>query len=335
MKRVAIVILNWNGKDHLQTFLPSVIENSSDLADIILVDNGSTDDSLALIKAEFPTVQLIRLDKNYGFTGGYNRALAQIKYEFSVLLNSDVEVSQNWLEPLLHLVDSDSTIAAIQPKILSYENKKSFEYAGAAGGYIDFLAYPFCRGRLFEKLENDYGQYDDSREIFWATGACLFIRTKVFMEMGGFDEDFFAHNEEIDLCWRLKNQDWKVYYCGLSQVYHLGGGTLHKSNPRKTFLNFRNNLTMLIKNDRSGFLFSKVILRLVLDGIAGLVFLSKGSWKDTLAVVKAHFAVYRQLPTTVEKRKMLGNKRKHSKEIYLHSIVFQSFILGKSKIEIP
>lgn len=335
MKRVAIVILNWNGKDHLQTFLPSVIENSSDLADIILVDNGSTDDSVALVKAEFPTVQLIRLDKNYGFTGGYNKALAQLNHEFSVLLNSDVEVSQNWLEPLLHLVDSDQTIAAIQPKILSYKNKKSFEYAGAAGGYIDFLAYPFCRGRLFEKLENDNGQYDDTREIFWATGACLFVRTKVFMEIGGFDEDFFAHNEEIDLCWRLKNQDWKVYYCGQSQVYHLGGGTLHKSNPRKTFLNFRNNLTMLMKNDRSGFLFSKVILRLVLDGIAGLVFLSKGSWKDTLAVVKAHFAVYRQLPTILEKRKMLGNKRKYSKEIYLHSIVFESFILDKSKIEIP
>jgi GT2 family glycosyltransferase len=335
MKRIAIVILNWNGKEHLQTFLPSVLQHSSDVADIMVADNGSSDGSVAMLNEQFPTVQIIQLDKNHGFTGGYNRAIAQIEHEFSVLLNSDVEVSEHWIEPLLNLFDSDTAIAAIQPKILSFENKSEFEYAGAGGGYIDFLAYPFCRGRLFENMEADQGQYDDTREIFWATGACMFIRTKVFKEVGGFDEDFFAHNEEIDLCWRLKNRDLKVYYCGQSKVFHLGGGTLHKSNPHKTFLNFRNNLTMLIKNDRSGFLFSKFIMRLVLDGIAGLVFFLKGNGKDTLAVVQAHFAVYKKLADILEKRKKLGNKRKHMKEIYLHSIVFESFVQGKKKIEMP
>lgn len=334
MKRVAIVILNWNGKAHLQTFLPSVIAHSEAMADVYVIDNGSTDDSRSFIHAEFPEVKLIQLDSNHGFTGGYNLGMKQIPNEIAVLLNSDVEVSENWIEPVLQLFDQDSKIGAIQPKILSYLEKDTFEYAGAGGGFIDFLAYPFCRGRLFESIEKDQGQYNDNREIFWATGACMFIRTSLFKEMGGFDEDFFAHNEEIDLCWRLKNKDWKVYYCGESKVYHLGGGTLHKSNPHKTFLNFRNNLTMLIKNDRSGLLFSKFVFRLILDGVAGLVFLLKGSYKDTLAVVRAHFYVYGSLATILEKRKKLGNERKQLKEIYLHSIVFESFIQGKKKIEI-
>lgn len=334
MKRVAIVILNWNGRNHLQTFLPSVIAHSLAIADIFVIDNGSTDDSISLIQSEFPEVQLIQLKANHGFTGGYNRGMKMIQNEISVLLNSDVEVSENWIEPILALFDQDPKIAAVQPKILSYLEKDSFEYAGAGGGFIDFLAYPFCRGRLFENIEKDLGQYNDIREIFWATGACMFVRTSLFKDMEGFDEDFFAHNEEIDLCWRMKNKNWKVVYCGQSQVYHLGGGTLHKSNPHKTFLNFRNNLTMLIKNDRSGFLFSKFVLRLILDGVAGLVFLLKGSSKDMVAVVKAHFSVYKALDTILEKRKKWGKERKQLKEIYLHSIVFESFIQGKKKIEI-
>ncbi len=260
--------------------------------------------------------------------------MQQIENEISIILNSDIEVTPGWIEPILALLDSDAQIVAVQPKILAYTDKTKFEYAGAAGGFIDFLAYPFCRGRLFNSMETDLGQYNDEKEIFWATGACMFIRTQAFKEIGGFDEDFFAHNEEIDLCWRLKHKGLKIYYCGHSTVYHLGGGTLHKSNPRKTLLNFRNNLTMLIKNDHSGLLFSKFVIRLILDGMAGLKFLLEGNYPDTIAVVKAHFAVYGQINTILLKRKAISASKKPLSGVYLESIVVDHYLKGKKRIDI-
>ena len=239
MTKTAVVILNYNGEKFLREFLPVVIKLSGN-AKIVVADNGSTDLSVELLKQKFPTVELIRLDNNYGFCGGYNRALKQVEAEYYVLLNSDVEVTPEWLEPLVALLDSSSDIAAAQPKVLSYNDKDHFEYAGAAGGFMDSLGYPFCRGRLFDITEKDTGQYNDTREVFWATGACLIIRSAVYHKLGGLDEDFFAHMEEIDLCWKVQRAGHKVYYCGTSHVFHVGGGTLSKSNPRKTYYNLRN-----------------------------------------------------------------------------------------------
>ncbi len=246
--RVAVVILNWNGCDMLRRFLPSVVKHSEGKADIIVADNASTDGSIEMLSSEFPGVRTVKLDKNYGFAGGYNRALWHVDNEIYILLNSDVEVTSGWIDTLVEFIDAHPECAACQPKLLSEQARDTFEYAGACGGYIDRYGYPFCRGRIFDSIEKDHGQYDDAAEVLWATGACLMIRRSDFWQAGGFDDRFFAHCEEIDLCWRLCNMGRKVFCVPQSIVYHVGGGTLPKGNPKKTFLNFRNNLTMLYKN---------------------------------------------------------------------------------------
>ena len=247
MEKVAIVILNWNGSKMLSAYLPSVLQYSQDKATVYVADNASTDDSLAMLREQFPTVRLIELDKNWGFAEGYNQALRQIEAEYYLLLNSDIEVTPNWLTPMIELLDNHADVAACQPKLLSIHDRQAFEYAGASGGFIDRLGYPFCRGRIFETIEHDESQYDDQVDVHWATGAALMIRAKDYWAVGGLDRRFFAHNEEIDLCWRLRICGRRIICVPKSYVYHVGGGTLPKSNPMKTFLNFRNNLTMLYK----------------------------------------------------------------------------------------
>lgn len=247
MNKLAIVILSWNGKNWLEKFLPKVILYSQN-AEVYVVDNGSTDNSVEFLNLNFPTVKIVQNKENFGFAGGYNEGLKKIDAEIYCLLNSDVEVTENWLQPVLNLFEKDKNIAAVQPKILDYNKRNYFEFAGAAGGFIDNLGYPYCRGRVFEKTEEDKGQYDDETEIFWASGCCFFIRSKDFWEQKGFDERFFAHQEEIDLCWRLINSGKKIFYTAKSTVYHVGGGTLSKQSAEKTYLNIRNNLSMLLKN---------------------------------------------------------------------------------------
>lgn len=302
--KVAVVILNWNGRQKglIEQYLPSVVEYSKE-AEVFVADNGSEDDSLEFIKANFPTVNLILLDKNYGFTGGYNRALSQIEADYFILLNDDVEVTENWISPLIEKMEEDKTIAVCQPKLLSYKDKVSFEYAGAAGGYLDYLGYPFCAGRVFQNLEKDNGQYDKEREIFWATGAAMFVRADVFKTMGGLDKDFFAHMEEIDFCWRVKNAGYKVMYYPQSTVYHFGAATLQTNNPKKTFLNFRNNLLLLYKNLPEKNFSSVFFKRRCLDYLAAFVFLLQGNKEDCKAVfdarkdfrkIKKHFYSKRQ-----------------------------------------
>ena len=293
MNQIAVVILNWNGKSFLQQFLPSVIKFSGN-ARIVVADNCSSDNSISFLKQNFHEVEIIQLERNFGFAGGYNKALAQIDSKYFVLLNSDVEVTENWLEPMFQLLENDNQIAACQPKIKDWKRKSEnyYEYAGAAGGFIDKLGVPLCRGRVFDNLEIDNKQYDDVTEIFWASGACLFIRANTYKKIGGLDEFFFAHMEEIDLCWRIKNQRFKIMYTPHSTVYHVGGGTLDKSNPQKTFLNFRNSLLTLHKNLPKGKAFPVIFQRLCLDGIAGVKFLLEGKPMHTLAIIKAHFSFY-------------------------------------------
>lgn len=287
MKQVSVIILNWNGADMLRRFLPSVVANSPE-ADVIVADNGSTDSSLEMLRAEFPEVGIIALDRNYGFAEGYNRALAAVNTPYTVLLNSDVEVTPRWLEPLISFMNDNPNAAACQPKLRDYKNKAMFEYAGACGGFIDGLGYPYCRGRVMSIVEKDEGQYDGApMSVFWATGAALLVRTSVYNETGGLDERFFAHQEEIDLCWRLKSRGYGVYCVPESVVYHVGGATLNKSNPRKTFLNFRNNLLMLYKNLPDRRLRAVMAYRFLLDYIAAFQMLLSGRPADFRAVVKA------------------------------------------------
>lgn len=323
MEETAIVILNYNGIKHLAEFLPSVVEHSANYR-IIVADNGSTDDSVLFLSNNFPHVELLANNENLGFAGGYNWALNQIRATYFILLNSDVEVTPNWVEPLINALKSSATIAACQPKLLSYESKTHFEYAGAAGGFLDKFGYPFCRGRMFETTEKDLGQYNDAREVFWASGACIAVTSASFHQIGGFDADFFAHMEEIDLCWRIKQTGKKIYYTSESTVYHLGGGTLHKSNPKKTFLNFRNNLIMLLKNLPSNQLISTLFIRLSLDGIAALRTLGKGNFREFLAIIKSHFAFYLLIPSTLKKRKNVVPVS----GFYLNSVVKAYFLDG-------
>ena len=288
MKKVSIVILNWNGEEMLRKFLPSVLVCSLEKdVEVCVADNGSTDGSCQLLEQEFPTVRLIRLDQNYGFAEGYNLALAQVDAEYVVLLNSDVEVAPNWLKPLVAFMDAHPEVGACQPKILSQRNRDYFEYAGAAGGFIDRLGYPFCRGRIFDIVEKDEGQYDTNLPVFWATGAALFIRNQLYKEVGGLDGRFFAHMEEIDLCWRLRSRGHAIYCIPSSTVYHVGGATLKKENPRKTFLNFRNNLLMLYKNLPEKELHSVLFWRSLLDWVAAAVFVLKGDLGAAKAVSRA------------------------------------------------
>ncbi|WP_017731628.1 glycosyltransferase family 2 protein [Nafulsella turpanensis] len=299
--KIAIVILNYNGRDYLRKFLPSLLRYSTGHR-IIVADNASTDDSIEVLSQEFPEVELLILEQNFGFAGGYNKALQQIKANYYLLLNSDVEVTEGWLEPMAKLLDSNPQIAACQPKILSYHKPAYFEYAGAAGGFLDSLAYPFCRGRIFDTLEKNEGQYNSNIPVFWASGACFLIRAEIFHQMGGFDERFFAHMEEIDLCWRLHTAGYQVYACGQSSVYHVGGGTLPKNNPRKTFLNFRNGLWMLMKNSSYSALGWKLPARIILDWLAALHFLQKGQTKDGAAVLKAHVQLFSLFFSPKQKR---------------------------------
>lgn len=325
MSKTAVVILNWNGKSFLEQFLPTLILHTNNIADIIIADNCSTDDSISFLQNHFSEkIQIIQLDKNYGFAGGYNKALEQIDAEYYVLLNSDVEVSENWLPPMLQLLEGNKNIAACQPKIKDFNQKDNFEYAGASGGFIDILGYPFCRGRIFDNIEKDNGQYDDITEIFWASGACLCIRSEIYHNTGGLDEFFFAHMEEIDLCWRIKNQGYQIMVCPSSTVYHVGGGTLNKTKPQKTFLNFRNSLLTLHKNLPENKVFPIILKRLCLDFFAGFKFLLEGKIQHTFAIIKSHFSFYGAIKQNKLKRKKVKNP--NLKGMINKSIVVNHFL---------
>lgn len=330
--KIAIVILNWNGVKLFPDFLPSLIEHSQgDNIELIVADNGSTDDSLAFLEKNFPSVTLLDLKTNYGFAKGYNVALEQIDADYFVLVNSDVKVSENWIQPCIQHFESDKTVAAVQPKILSYNQPEYFEYAGAAGGFIDQFGYPFCRGRILDKVEKDEGQYQTPDEIFWASGACMFVRAKAFQSAGGLDPLFWAHMEEIDLCWRLKNRGLKIMYEPQSVIYHLGGGSLSYGDPRKVYLNFRNNLYMLYKNLPKNKFKRTMLIRMILDGVAAAKFLLGFEWKAFMAVAKAHATFYKNLEELRERRTEIQQytlSNDHP-EIFRKSIMWKFFIQKK------
>ncbi len=321
--KIAVVILNWNGTKLLEQFLPSVVQFSKE-ATIYVADNASTDASVSFVKQNFPGVVIIQNSDNLGFANGYNVALQHVEADLYALINSDIEVTENWLQPIIKTFENDKNTAIIQPKILDYKRKDYFEYAGAAGGFIDKYGYPFCRGRIFETLEKDLGQYNDEATIFWASGACFFIKSEVYKELKGFDGDFFAHQEEIDLCWRALNKGYGIKYCPQSVVYHVGGATLQQGNPLKTFLNFRNSLLMLTKNLPKNKLFPILFTRMLLDGIAGIQFLSQGKWKHFLAILKAHGTFYTLFRKNHAKRDKTQSHTYYKKK----SIVYSYFIKG-------
>lgn len=321
MKNIAVVILNWNGTKLLEQFLPSVIQYSPE-ATIYIADNASTDDSVSYVKQHFPSVKIIQNTANFGFAQGYNEALKSVDSPIYALINSDIEVTENWLQPILDLFEKEPNTAIIQPKILDFKNKDYFEYAGAGGGFIDKYGFPYCRGRIFDTIEKDNGQYNDTIEIFWASGACFFIRKEVYRELNGFDPDFFAHQEEIDLCWRAFNANHIVKYCGASTVYHVGGATLNTGTPKKTFLNFRNSLWMLLKNLPKGQLVVTLFIRLSLDGIAGIRFLTQGKVKHLWAILESHFYFYLNIPKFLNKRDKVQSKKYYR----LNSIVYRYYV---------
>lgn len=328
MEKVSVVILNYNGEKHLQTFLPDVVRYSSPYS-VIVADNASSDNSVAFIKENFSTVRVIQLEENGGFAKGYNEALKEIESEYFLLLNSDVEVSENWIKPLVKCLENDPLIAGVQPKVRSYSNRQLFEHAGAAGGFLDTNYFPFCRGRIFEKTEEDNGQYDNAMEVFWASGVALLIRSSVFKEVGGFDERFFAHMEEIDLCWRAKIKGYRFMIEPKSVIYHVGGGTLEYMSPFKTFLNFRNSLYMIVKNHK-GLLFPKLFWRLCLDGIAGVNFLFKGQFKNIWMIIKSHFTLYANLSSLLKDRKSIQADLTKSNltGLYRGNIIWAFFVKG-------
>lgn len=325
---VAIVILNWNGKEYLEKFLPGVVGSVYPNLRVIVADNASTDQSVAYIRTSFPGVEIIHNSTNEGFAAGYNTALSQIQSDYFILLNSDVEVISGWIEPVIALMESDPLIAAAQPKVKSYLQKNKFEHAGAAGGYIDRFGYTFCRGRIFDTVEEDIGQYESVSEIFWASGAAFFIKSTYWRSIGGFDADFYAHMEEIDLCWRLKNKGYKIMYCPQSTVYHIGGGTLQAESPFKTFLNFRNNLVLLTKNlnpDRRLFI---LFIRFWLDFISLLKFVADGKFQHAMAISKAHRSFLMNIQKNWSKRTPdVSSFNKTG--FYMGSIVWQYFVKGK------
>ncbi|MFC7356996.1 glycosyltransferase family 2 protein [Jejudonia soesokkakensis] len=325
--KVAVVILNWNGRKLLEQFLPSVVSYSKE-ATLYVADNNSSDDSVLFLKQNYPSVNIIQNTANGGYAKGYNDALAKLSEDIIVLLNSDIEVTHNWLSPLLSEFEKDSQLVAAQPKILDFKNKEYFEYAGAAGGFLDALGYPFCRGRIFTTLEKDEGQYDDIKTIFWATGACLFVRNDAFKTVEGFDEDFFAHQEEIDLCWRLQASGGVIKYVGTSKVYHVGGATLTSANPRKTFYNFRNTLLLIVKNVQGIQAWYKILIRMILDGVAFFQFLLEGKPNHAWAIFRAHLSFYRLLPSFLRKRKKEATQLKYSE---INSIIWAYFIQKKKK----
>jgi GT2 family glycosyltransferase len=326
--KIAIVILNWNGQKLLEQFLPSVVNFSSKEATIYIADNASTDSSINYVKSSFPSIKIVKNDINGGYAKGYNDALQSIDADIYCLLNSDVEVTEDWLKPVIDIFKNEKNTAIIQPKLLDFKDKTKFEYAGAAGGFVDLYGYPYCRGRVFNHLETDQGQFNDVKEIFWASGACLFIRAEVYHQLEGFDEDYFAHQEEIDLCWRTQNIGYKIKYVGSSVVYHVGGATLKETNPHKTYLNFRNSLLNVVKNVPKKWFLFVIFSRLLLDGVAGLKFMLELRPIHTWAIVKAHFSFYKNFPKFLKKRKKIQKKSTYN----LHtSIVWQYFILGRKK----
>lgn len=333
MNKTAIVILNWNGKNFLENFLPHLLaQNYDNQADIYVADNGSNDDSVAFLNKNFQDVKLILFDTNHGFAGGYNKALKQIAdYKYFVLLNSDVEVTENWLQPLIEYLDNHSDTAAVQPKIISFSDKNKFEYAGAAGGFIDKWGFPFCRGRIFGTVETDNAQYNNVLDVFWATGACLVICAKDYFESGGLDDDFFAHQEEIDLCWRLRARGRKIAYVPQSIVYHVGGGTLNSENPRKTYLNFRNNLLLLYKNLSENDLRKTLFIRFFLDYLAAFQFIISGKWENAKQIYFARRDFCNEKKRFFYKRKENLEKTVLHKipEIFPQSIVFQYYLKRK------
>ncbi len=323
---MAVVILNWNGRDLLEKFLPSVLASDYDNLSVIVADNASTDDSIAFLRKNFPEIRLLLSDNNEGFSKGYNSALRRVSADYYVLLNSDVEVTENWISPVISLMESDVSIGACQPKILSFERKDEFEYAGAAGGWLDSLGYPFARGRVFDTCEKDSGQYNSAQKIFWATGAALFVRSSVFHELGGFDEYFFAHQEEIDLCWRMQRAGYKIYSEPASIVYHLGGGTLPMGDRKKTFLNFRNNLVMMSKNLPLSEALWKIPVRIVLDTIAGYRALVDGNFSTFISIANAHFNFLGWVVTGRRGKKLRRVNLKELHGVYSGSVAWRYFL---------
>ena len=333
--KTAIVILNWNGKKLLEQFLPSIVNFSSE-ASIYVADNASTDTSISYVRTFFPSIKIVKNATNGGYAKGYNDALQSIHADIFCLINSDVAVTKNWLVPVLDVFKNEEKTAIIQPKILDFKDKRKFEYAGAGGGFVDLYGYPYCRGRIFNHLETDKGQFNNTTDIFWASGACLFIRSKIYHQLNGFDEDYFAHQEEIDLCWRIHNAGYKIAVIPDSTVFHLGGGTLDYGNSKKVYLNFRNNLYTLFKNDSSINIFWKIPLRLILDGIAGLKFLLEGKFKSALSIIKAHFSFYANFFKLLKKRsqleeliKVYGKSKANKDGMLSKSILWQYYVSGK------
>tara|TARA_B100001146_G_scaffold225062_1_gene246100 strand:- start:709 stop:1716 length:1008 start_codon:yes stop_codon:yes gene_type:complete len=323
---IAIVILNWNGRHLLEKFVPVVLEHSAEQATVYVADNASTDDSVAFLDENFPQVKVIRNTTNGGYAKGYNEALQHLNEDLFILMNSDIATSKGWLGSIIKNFEENPQLGAAQPKILDLKRPDHFEYAGAGGGFLDYFGYPFCRGRLFDTLEKDQGQYDDTLPVFWASGACLVVRKKAFYEAGALDESFFAHQEEIDLCWRIQAVNYKVYHIGSSQVYHLGGATLEQMNPQKTFLNFRNNLMLLLKNVSGFRVWGILFLRMCLDGIAAIKFLAQWKSKHCFAIIRAHFAFYSKIGSVLKQRRKTPKIRRYS---ITKSVVWQYFVLGK------
>jgi len=328
---VAVIILNWNGKKYLEKFIPVLLQSTYPDFKIYVADNGSTDDSVSFLRQTHPEIIIIAESTNEGFAGGYNRAIQQIPEEFIVLLNSDIEVTQNWLEPAINMMVKDETIGAVQPKILDFNNKKQFEYAGAAGGWIDFLGYPFSMGRIFDILEKDYQQFDKPTPIFWASGAAMITRKSIFIKLGGFDSYFFAHQEEIDLCWRMQHAGYKIMSCPESMVYHIGGGTLSKDNPRKIYLNFRNNLIMLWKNLEGIDRLLILTARFLLDAVSAWKNLLSGQPSYFKAVMYAHVGFFKWLLFIPKKAKVSVSRNVPLSGFYKGSIVWQHFIRKKTR----
>ncbi len=324
MQRVTVAILNWNGSELLKKFLPKVIEHSQG-HEVVVIDNDSSDDSVAMLQSDFADIRVIVNQENLGFAAGYNVGLKEVDSDIIVLLNSDVEVTAGWIDKVLPHFE-DPNIAALQPKLLDEKRKEFFEYAGAAGGFLDRFGFPFCRGRVFESLEEDKGQYDQVCDVHWASGACLFIRQSLYNEVGGLDADFFAHMEEIDLCWRIRNRGYRIICAPESSVYHVGGATLQQGSSHKAYLNFRNNLFILLKNDRSAWTTGLITFRMALDGVAAWKFLFSGQSGAFFAVAKAHFHFYTSFFKMLKKRMLLKKKEVHSAEIYKISVVYQHFI---------
>ncbi|MBQ3675821.1 MAG: glycosyltransferase family 2 protein [Bacteroidales bacterium] len=327
---IAVTILNWNGKSWLEKFLSNVVVNSPE-ATVYVIDNASTDDSIPFVQLNFPQVPIIQLDKNYGFAEGYNQGLAHIEADYFVLLNSDVEVTPKWITPIIEKMEANPRLAVCMPKLKSFHNPDFFEYAGAAGGFIDKYGYPFCHGRLFDSIEKDEGQYDNDCEIFWASGAALFVKANIYKELGGLDKDFFAHMEEIDFCWRVKNAGYSIQYIHNSEVFHVGGGSLPKENPFKTFLNFRNNLFMLHKNLPDDCYKTIIFKRRLLDAVSWLNFMAHLDFKNAKEIIHAHKEYRRAISTLNEKRKQIPSKRIHP-EMYSKSIVWAFFVAHKKRI---